>query len=119
MLTGDVLFLALFILLPICLTVLAFKSKVAWILFPVIVLWLLLAIHCNTMIRAEWDIFHILRVMSIAMTVTSAIMIFAVAALNRKPEDLMGGEQNDIDIWREQRDSHRQRVGERKNLRQR
>lgn len=99
MLIGNMLFLLGFLVLPIGLTILAFKSKIAWIMFPVAVLWLVLALRCNDLTTAEYDTYYLIRIMAVMMAVTSMFLIFAVQSLKRYPDDIMGGDGDDINIY--------------------
>jgi len=99
MLIGNMLFLLGFILLPIGLTVLAFKSKIAWIMFPVAVIWLVLAMRCNDLTTADYDTYYVVRIMAVMMAVGSMFLIFAVQSLKRNPDDIMGSDRDDINIY--------------------
>jgi hypothetical protein len=99
MLIGDMLFLLGFLILPIGLTIIAFKAKIAWIMFPVSVLWLVLALGCNDLTTADYDTYYIIRIMSVMMAVASMFLIFAVQSLKRNPDDIMGSDRDDINIY--------------------
>jgi hypothetical protein len=99
MLIGNMLFLLGFILLPIGLTVLAFKSKIAWIMFPVTVLWLILAMRCNDLTTADYDTYYVVRIMAVMMSIASMFLIFAVQSLKRNPDDIMGSDRDNINIY--------------------
>jgi hypothetical protein len=74
MLIGNMMFLILFILLPIILTVIAFKSKLAWIMFPVAICWLILALRCNDLTTVVWDTYYIVRMMAVVMILGSLVL---------------------------------------------
>jgi hypothetical protein len=99
MLIGNMLFLLGFLILPIGLTIIAFKAKIAWIMFPVSVLWLVLALRCNDLTTADYDTYYIIRIMSVMMAVASMFLIFAVQSLKRNPDDIMGSDRDDINIY--------------------
>jgi hypothetical protein len=99
MLIGNMLFLLGFLILPIGLTIIAFKAKIAWIMFPVSVLWLVLALGCNDLTTADYDTYYIIRIMSVMMAVASMFLIFAVQSLKRNPDDIMGSDRDDINIY--------------------
>lgn len=104
MLIGNMLFLLGFLILPIGLTVLAFKSKIAWIMFPVAVLWLVLALRCNDLTTAEYDTYYIIRMMAVMMAIASMFLIYAVQSLKRNPDDIMGSDRDDINIYGDARE---------------
>jgi hypothetical protein len=102
-LIGNMLFLLGFLILPIGLTIVAFKSKIAWIMFPVVILWLVLALKCDELYTVAWDVYYIIRMMAVGMAIISGFMVFAVVSLKKKPDDILGSDSDDLDIWGDRR----------------
>jgi hypothetical protein len=93
-LIANIMLLLFLLTLPIGLTILAFKSKFVWILFPVIVLWLVAALRCNALFVAQWDLYYILRILCVTMVFASGVLAFVLAAQITASPD-----KDDINIW--------------------
>lgn len=73
-----------FVVINLVLTIIAFRTRMSWIMFPVIAIWVVIALSLNPFVAAEWDIYYILRILAIAMAVASAIMLWGIIAMGRK-----------------------------------